>query len=221
MRKDYNLEKRKFVIAGFIVVLVMIYIGRLFVLQVGDSKYKENADSNAFLEKTIYPSRGLVYDRNGKLVVYNQPAYDVMMIPKDVQPFDTLDFCQTLQITPEELNRRIETMKKGRNYSAYTQQVLLPHISAQDYGRLQEKLYRFPGFYIVQRILRQYNVTCGANVLGNIREVNQNDIDRDEYYRPGDYIGDLGVEKSYEKWLRGRKGKEILIRDALRHWASV
>lgn len=215
MRKDYNLEKRKFVIAGFIVVLVMIYIGRLFVLQVGDSKYKENADSNAFLEKTIYPSRGLVYDRNGKLVVYNQPAYDVMMIPKDVQPFDTLDFCQTLQITPEELNRRIETMKKGRNYSAYTQQVLLPHISAQDYGRLQEKLYRFPGFYIVQRILRQYNVTCGANVLGNIREVNQSDIDRDEYYRPGDYIGDLGVEKSYEKWLRGRKGKEILIRDAL------
>ena len=202
-------------IAGFIVVLVMIYIGRLFVLQVGDSKYKENADSNAFLEKTIYPSRGLIYDRMGKLVVYNQPAYDVMMIPKDVQPFDTLDFCQTLQITPEELNRRIETMKKGRNYSAYTQQVLLPHISAQDYGRLQEKLYRFPGFYIVQRILRQYNVTCGANILGNIREVNQSDIDGDDYYRPGDYIGDLGVEKSYEKWLRGRKGKEILIRDAL------
>ena len=215
MRKDYNLEKRKFVIAGFIVVLVMIYIGRLFVLQVGDSKYKENADSNAFLEKTIYPSRGLIYDRRGKLVVYNQPAYDVMMIPKDVQPFDTLDFCQTLQITPAELNRRIETMKKGRNYSAYTQQVLLPHISAQDYGRLQEKLYRFPGFYIVQRILRQYNVTCGANILGNIREVNQADIDSDSYYRPGDYIGDLGVEKSYEKWLRGRKGKEILIRDAL------
>ena len=215
MRKDYNLEKRKFVIAGFIVVLVIIYIARLFVLQVGDSKYKENADSNAFLEKTIYPSRGLVFDREGKLVVYNQPAYDVMMIPKDVQPFDTLDFCQTLQITKEELLRRIETMKKGRNYSAYTQQILLPHISAQDYGRLQEKLYRFPGFYIVQRILRQYNVTCGANILGNIREVNQNDIDRDEYYRPGDYIGDLGVEKSYEYWLRGRKGKEILIRDAL------
>ena len=202
-------------IAGFIVVLVMIYIVRLFVLQVGDSKYKENADSNAFLEKTIYPSRGLVFDRNDSLVVYNQPAYDVMMIPKDVQPFDTLDFCQTLQISKDELLHRIETMKKGRNYSAYTQQILLPHISAQDYGRLQEKLYRFPGFYIVQRILRQYNVTCGANILGNIREVNQNDIDRDSYYRPGDYIGDLGVEKSYEKWLRGRKGKEILIRDAL------
>ncbi|MBO7610470.1 MAG: penicillin-binding protein 2 [Muribaculaceae bacterium] len=215
MRKDYNLEKRKFVIAGFIVVLVLIYIGRLFVLQVGDSKYKENADSNAFLEKTIYPSRGLIFDRNDSLVVYNQPAYDVMMIPKDVQPFDTLDFCQTLQISKEELLRRIETMKKGRNYSAYTQQILLPHISAQDYGRFQEKLYRFPGFYIVQRILRQYNVTCGANILGNIREVNQSDIDRDDYYRPGDYIGDLGVEKSYEKWLRGRKGKEILIRDAL------
>lgn len=202
-------------IGGFITLLVIIYIVRLFILQVGESKYKENADSNAFLEKIIYPSRGLIFDRNDSLVVYNQPAYDVMLIPKDVQPFDTLDFCHTLQITREEFDRRWQAMKNNKNYSGYTQQILLPHISAQDYGRLQEKLYRFPGFFIVNRVLRQYNVNVGANILGNIREANASDIEHDDYYRPGDYVGDLGVEKSYEKWLRGRKGKEVLIRDAL------
>ena len=215
MRKDYNLEKRKFVIGGFIVVLALVYIARLFVLQLSDGKYKDSANSNAFVEKIIYPSRGLIYDRKGRLVVYNQPAYDLVMIPKDVQEFDTVGFCNTLQITREEFDHRIETMKKGRNYSAYTQQIFMNHLTAQDYGRLNEKLSRYPGFFIVQRILRKYNYTCAANVLGDIREVNQKDIDRDSYYRPGDLTGDLGVEKSYERFLRGKKGKEILIRDAL------
>ena len=218
MRKDYNLEKRKYVIGGLIVLIVMIYIGRLFELQVVDTHYKENADSNAFLRKTIYPSRGLIYDRNGKLVVYNQPAFDLVMIPKDVQPFDTTDFCNTLQITREQFDQYMADMKdphKNRNYSAYTQQIFMNHLSARDYGRIQEKLYRFPGFFIVQRILRKYNYNTAANVLGDIREVNANDIEKDSYYRPGDYTGDLGIEKSYEPFLRGRKGMEILIRDAL------
>jgi len=215
VRKDYSLEKRKYVIGGFILVIVLIYVGRLVQLQVLDSNYKAHADSNAFMEKVIYPSRGLIYDRNGKLVVYNQPAYDLMMIPKDVTPFDTTDLCNTLQITREEFDQRWQEMKKGRNYSAYSQQVFINHLSAQDYGRLQEKLYRFPGFFIVQRILRQYNYNVAANVLGDIREVNAKDIEKDSYYRPGDYTGDLGIEKSYESYLRGRKGSEILIRDAL------
>lgn len=217
MRKDYRLEKRKYVIGGFIFVLVIIYIVRLFNLQVCDSSYKENADSNAFLKKTIYPSRGYIYDRNGKLVVYNQPAYDVVMVPRDVLPFDTLDFCKTLRITREEFDQRIADLKdphKNPNYSSYTQQTLISQLSAQDYGRLQEKLYRFPGFFIQRRILRQYKYPNAANILGNIREVNQKDIENDDYYRPGDYTGDLGVEKSYEKELRGRNGVEILIRDA-------
>jgi penicillin-binding protein 2 len=158
-----------------------------------------------------------MYDRNGELVVYNQPAYDVMLIPKDVQPFDTLDFCNTLNITPEQLKQRFEDMKDKRlnpGYSSYTQQRLISQLSSQDYGRLQEKLYRVPGFFIQKRILRQYNHSAAANVLGNIREVSGNDIKHDEYYAPGDYTGDLGVEKSYENYLRGTKGVEILIRDA-------
>jgi penicillin-binding protein 2 len=214
VRKDYNLEKRKLVIGGFIVAIVIIYIIRLVQLQVLDSTYKAHADNNAFMEKVIYPSRGLIYDRNDSLVVYNSPEYDLMMIPKDVLPFDTIDFCNTLKISREEFDRRLQEMQKGRSYSSFTQQVFMNHLSPEDYGRLQEKLYRFPGFFVVQRILRQYNYHVAANVLGDIREVNARDIENDSYYRPGDYTGDLGIEKSYEQWLRGVKGKEILIRDA-------
>ena len=194
MRKDYKLEKRKYVIGGFIVAIVLIFIIRLFELQVCDSKYKQYADSNAFLRKTVYPSRGLIYDRNGELIVYNQPAYDVMMIPRDVQPFDTLDFCSTLQISRAEFDQRMRDLRENPSYSSYSQQTFMTHLSAKDYGRLQEKLYRFPGFFIQKRILRQYNHLAGANFLGNIREVNSRDIERDDYYRPGDYTGDLGIE---------------------------
>lgn len=214
MRKDYNLEKRKYVICGFFIVIALIYCVRLFTLQIADSKYKQSADTNAFLRKTVYPSRGLIYDRNGELVVYNQPSYDVMLIPRDVHGFDTLDFCATLNITPEQLDRRFADMKASAGYSSYTPQRLIGHLSVQDYGRLQEKLYRFPGFFIQKRILRQYNHLAAPHVLGNIREANSTDIKNDDYYSPGDYCGDLGVEKSYESYLRGVKGVEILIRDA-------
>lgn len=198
-------------------LLVIIYTIKLFELQILDTQYKENADSNAFFRKVIYASRGLIYDRSGKLIVYNQPAYDIVMIPRDIQEFDTIDFCNTLRITKEQLKQRFEDLKNPRinaNYSAYTQQTLISHLSTQDYGRIQEKLYKFPGFFIQKRVIRQYNEICAANVLGNIREVNGNDIEKDDYYKPGDYAGDLGVEKSYEKILRGSKGEEILIRDA-------
>ena len=217
MRKDYKLEKRKYVIGGFIVVIAFIYLLRLFNLQVIDSRYKDSADSNAFLRKAIYPSRGIIYDRDGRLVVYNQPAYDVMMIPRDVQQFDTLDFCRTVSITPAQLRRRLADMRDKRlnpGYSSYSPQRLLTHLSPEDYGRLQEKLYRFPGLFVQKRILRQYSYPVAANVLGNIREVSQSDIDADPEYAPGDYTGDLGIEKSYEHFLRGKKGQEIFIRDA-------
>ena len=217
MRKNYNLEKRKYIIGGFVLLIGLIYLIRLFDLQINDEQYKQSADSNAFLKKTVYPSRGLIYDRNGELVVFNQPAYDVMLIPRDVQPFDTLDFCRTINITPEQSLKRLSDMKDKRlnpGYSSYTPQRLISQLSVEDYGRLQEKLYRFPGFFIQKRILRQYKTPTAANVLGNIREVNRDDIDRDPYYSPGDYTGDLGIEKSYEQHLRGVKGVEILMRDA-------
>lgn len=215
--REYELEKRRFVIAGLIIVISVLYIVRLFNLQVADETFKKNADSNAFLRKTIYPSRGMIYDRKGRLIVFNQPAYDVMVIPKEIHDLDSLDLCSTLQITLPELRKKFEEMRDTRRnpgYSSFTQQVLIRHLSLEDYGRLQEKLYRFPGFFIQKKTLRKYNSTSGANILGNIREVNQNDIDNDPYYRAGDYTGDLGIEKNYETYLRGKKGQEILIRDA-------
>lgn len=217
MRKDYNLAKRRWVIIAFLLVIAAIFAVRLWDLQLHDSKYKESADSNAFLKKTIYPSRGLMYDRNGELVVFNQPAYDVMIIVHDAQNFDSVGFCNTLGITMQELRDRFAAMRDPRRnpgFSKYSPQRLISHLSAADYGCLQEKLYRFPGLFIQKRVLRQYNYAAAANVLGNIREVNARDVEKDPYYVGGDYIGDLGVEKSYEAYLRGIKGTEILIRDA-------
>ena len=198
-------------------MIVLIYVVRLFSLQIGDGRYKESADSNAFLRRVIYPARGLVYDRNDRLIVLNKPAYDVMLIPKDVAPFDTALLCKVLNITPEQLREKWADMKdthKNPGYSAYTQQKLITHLSQEDYGRLQEKLYMFPGFFIQNRSVREYSTVAGANILGNIREVSAGDIERDRYYKRGDYTGDLGIEKSYETALRGRKGVEILMKDA-------
>lgn len=219
MAKDYTLEKRKYIIGGFIAVVVLIFIIRLFNLQVSDGTYKENAESNAFFRKVLYPSRGLIYDRNGRLVVLNQPEYDVMLIPKDIgQHFDTLGLCEVLNISKQELMDKWADMKNPRKnpgYSAYTPQKLMSHLSQEDYGRLQEKLYLFPGFYVQKRNVREYATHSAANILGNIREVNAKDVENDRYYRSGDYTGDLGVEKSYEPFLRGVKGVEILMKDAL------
>lgn len=219
MRKDYSLSNRKFVIGGFIITIVLIYLVRLFTLQIGNDVYKESADSNAFLRRIMYPARGLVYDRNGELVVLNRPAYDVMLIPRDLgaSGFDTLALCEILNISKQELLQRFDDMKNPRKnpgYSTYTPQKLISHLSQEDYGRLQEKLYLFPGFFIQKRTVREYATPAGANVLGNIREVSSGDIERDPYYRAGDYTGDLGIEKSYESVLRGRKGVEILMKDA-------
>lgn len=196
-----------------------VYIVRLYNLQVADDQYKENAISNAFLRRVIYPARGLIYDRNGRLLVFNQPAYDVMLIPKDVgKDLDTMALCEALNLTREQLRQKWAEMKDPRRnpgYSAYTPQKLVSHLSQEDYGRLQEKLYLFPGFFVQKRTIREYNSPAAANILGNIREVNIKDIERDDYYRSGDYTGDLGMEKSYEEVLRGKKGVEILMKDAL------
>lgn len=218
MKRDYTFAKRKYIIGGFITLLVCIYLVRLFDLQVREDKYKENAISNAFLRRVIYPARGLMYDRTGRLLVFNQPAYDVMLIPKDVgKDVDTLALSKVLNIPMDELRKRWEEMKDPRRnpgYSAYTPQKLISHLSQEDYGRLQEKLYLFPGFFIQKRTVRQYSSHAAGNILGNIREVSARDVEADPYYRPGDYTGDLGVEKSYEGALRGQKGVEILMKDA-------
>ena len=217
MKRDFNLEKRKYILGGSVVIVVLIYLIRLFSLQIMSEDYKKNADSNAFLNKVQYPSRGVMYDRNDKLLVYNQPAYDVTLVMNEIENLDTLDLCKTLNITVDYFKRRISEMKDRRSnpgYSRYTPQVFMTQLSAEECGVFQEKLFKFSGFYIQRRIIRQYTYNAAAHVLGDIAEVSKKDIAEDDYYVRGDFIGKQGVERSYEKVLRGEKGVEILLRDA-------
>ena len=215
--KDYTLEKRKYVIGMAAVVIVLIYVIRLFDLQIMTDDYKKNADSNAFLNKIQYPSRGAIYDRNGKLLVFNQPAYDITFVPREVTQLDTLDLCRALNITFEQFQKRMKDVKNrwmNPGYSKYTHQVFMTQLSAEECGVFQEKLFKFPGFYIQRRTIRQYTYDAAGHALGDIGEVSKKDIEADNYYIRGDYIGKQGIEKSYEKYLRGEKGVEILLRDA-------
>ena len=213
--KDYSLDYRKYVIGAVATVIVVVYIVRLFTLQLMSDDYKKNADSNAFMKKVDFPSRGVITDRNGELLVYNQPSYDVMVVMNEAKDhIDTLDFCQSLGITRREFDERMARVKNTRGYSRFTQQMFMSQLSEQDFSIFQEKLFRFPGFYVQRRSIRQYEYPYAAHVLGDVAEVSPADIENDDYYQPGDYIGKLGVERSYERQLRGEKGVQILLRDA-------
>jgi len=215
---SHEFDYRKYVIGLVAIVIVVTYIIRLFMLQITSDDYKKSADSNAFLKKIEYPSRGIISDRNGKLMVYNQPSYDIMVVMNEAKGrIDTLEFCKALSITQEEFDKRMAAMKdRSRNpgYSRFTQQLFISQLSDKDFSSFQEKMFRFPGFYVQKRAVRQYTSGMAAHVLGDVAEVSPADIEADDYYQPGDYIGKLGVERSYEKELRGEKGIQILLRDA-------
>lgn len=216
--KDFNLENRRLVIGGVAVAIVVIYIVRLFTLQLMSDDYKKNADSNAFQKKIEYPSRGIITDRSGKLLVYNQPAYDIMVVMNEENGrLDTAEFCDALGITKEFFIKRMNDIKdrsKNPGYSRFTQQQFMSQLSDKVFSIFREKMFRFPGFYIQKRSVRQYQYPYAAHVLGDVAEVSEGDIEEDDYYQSGDYIGKQGVERSYEKLLRGEKGVQILLRDA-------
>lgn len=218
MDKEYGLEYRRYVIAGVAIFIVTVYIIRLFTLQIMSDDYKKNADSNAFLKKVEFPARGVISDRNGKLLVYNQNAYDIMVVMNEEKGrLDTTEFCNSLGITKEFFIKRMEEIKdrnKNPGYSRFTQQLFMSQLSEKEFSVFQEKIYRFPGFYVQRRSVRQYTMPYATHVLGDVAEVSAADIEEDSYYQPGDYIGKMGVEKSYEKQLRGEKGVQIMLRDA-------
>lgn len=212
-----NLQKRRWILAGFMTAIVVIYIFRLFTLQIIETKYKTGADSNAFLKKTVFPPRGLIYDRNNTLLVYNKPAYDIALIMREIHDLDTLAFCRALNITKPFFIERIAEIKdrkKNLGYSSYTPQVFLTQLGIEDIATIQQYMYKFPGFYIQNRTLREYAFPHAAHVLGNIGEVSRRRIENDTYYKQGDYAGRDGIEYTYEKSLRGEKGTEILLRDS-------
>ena len=213
-----ELSNRRHVISGIAILIVVIYIVRLFMLQIMSDDYRKSADSNAFLKKVEYPARGVIYDRNKKLLVYNQPSYDIMVVMNETKGrIDTLELCDALGITREYFDKRMADIKdrnKNPGYSRFTQQVFMTQLDEMDFSVFREKLFRFPGFYIQRRTIRQYQYPYAAHVLGDVAEVSQGDIEDDDYYMRGDYIGKLGVERYYEKQLRGVKGMQILLRDA-------
>ncbi len=196
---------------GAILILVMLaYVGRLFQLQVIDKTYRLSASNNVLRYVTQYPARGLIYDRNGNLLVHNEAAYDVMINPRQLTAFDTADFCQILGVTREQID---ESIKAARKYSLYKPSPFLKQISAQTYALFQEKLYKFPGFFVQPRTLRKYADSTAAHVLGYVGEVDERTIEENPYYTMGDYIGINGVEKTYEELLRGKKGVNVYMVD--------
>lgn len=216
MASDHSFEHRKYVIGGIAVVIVVVYILRLLTLQLMSDDYKKTADSNAFRKEIQYPSRGLITDRNGTLLVYNEPSYNIMVVMNEQRGVDTLDFCRTVGITPEYYARRMAEIKdrtKNPGYSRYTPQLFIGQIPAEEFSVFREKLFRFNGFYAEKRSTRRYADAAAAHILGDVGEVNEADIEADDYYRSGDYIGKIGVERSYERQLRGEKGMRIMLRD--------
>ena len=204
-------------VAAVVVIIGIVYIAQLFNLQILSPQYRDYADSNAFLRRTLYPARGAIYDRNGELLVYNRPTYDVMMVVREMNRFDTLDFCKTLNIDLHRfhaLDAEMKDRRRNPGYSSYTPQLFMSQLNVEEYGLLQEKLYKFPGIYIQSRTERQYTRPNMGLILGYVAEVDRNKMAADPYYVRGDYVGKSGIELSHEEDLRGEKGVEILLRDA-------
>ncbi len=187
-----------------------IFFVKLFSLQVLDKDYDKLSQNNAIIEIEVYPERGFIYDRNGKILVSNQPSYDIMIIPENLSPFDTLSFCKLTGTSKIEL---IKNLESARKFSMRLPSVVVNQVSKENYAKLQEQMWKFQGFFIQKKSIRDYRVNFGANVLGYVSEVNTEDLKNDKYYRQGDLIGRQGVEKSYEKELRGKKGKKFLQKD--------
>ncbi len=211
-----NLYSKTILVRYLILLVGLIFLIRLFYIQVVDDKYVIAAENNSTRTETIYPSRGLIYDRNGELIVYNEPAYDVTFTPRFTKPYDTLLLCDLLRIEPSYLKKRIrEHRRRRRSYRLSCRLVKL--ISARDYGRFVEHIDKFPGFRVIQRSVRRYQHPYAAHVLGRYAEIPKERLRTKKFkdkYKPGEYIGITGVENSYEDVLKGEKGRKIYYVDA-------
>ncbi len=201
---------RKILLSSIIIIIGITFIGRLSYLQIFRFSPNQVMEDPAIKAIYDYPERGYIYDRNGKLLVGNDPAYDVMVIPREVKSLDTIEFCGLLGIDKEKF---IKSLKKAKTYSSRLPSVLVHQLSKEDYARLQEKMRKYTGFYIQKRSLRYYDTSSGANVLGYISEVNERDLAKNKYYIQGELTGRTGVEKQYEELLRGRKGVQYIQKD--------
>ena len=212
MKNNSNLSDRKFIISGFFILIAIIYIIRLFYIQIIDDRYKLDARNNAFRYRTEYPVRGYIFDRKGKLLVFNEPSYDLLVTPKLAKNCDTMALCKILEISKEDFMRRMKKACQAPN-SPRKESIFEKQLSNKVYATLQEKLYRFKGFDVQARTVRKYPRPIGAHLLGYVGEVTKEKATKDPYYREGDYIGISGIERSYEEELRGKKGTQIVMVD--------
>jgi len=204
---------RRYIIQGIFIAVAAVIVARLFYLQVIDRSYLLSANNNVLRKMVIYPARGAIFDRNGKALVQNEPVYDLMVTPREVRHIDTALFCRLIDIDQRGFENR---MKRARNHSPYRASVFEKQLSAATYASFQEHLYKFRGFYVQNRTVRSYPDSIAPQVMGYIQEVNDRDIERSNgFYRPGDYIGASGIERSYEELLRGRRGVKNQMVDAL------
>lgn len=207
-----QLFNRKYIVQGLFIVIALILLGKLFYIQIISDKAFSSAESNVLRKIYKYPARGAILDRNMKVIVQNEPVYDLMVTPNEVKPFDTLALANALEITTEDVRKKL---KKARAQSNYQATFFERQISVQSYARLQEIMYRFPGFRTQDRTVRHYPDSIAGQLFGYVKEVSPDDIEKSEgYYKPGDFIGKSGLERSYEDFLRGEKGVVNTLYDA-------
>jgi len=204
---------KKYIISGIILIVFIIIVIKLFFIQIIEQSYKLSASNNVLRYIPQYPARGLIFDRKGNLIVCNQASYDLIVIKNEVKAFDTTEFASILGISKDQVKDGFIQIKKVKGYSPFKPSVFLKQVSAITYAILQEKLYKFPGFDVRPRTLRTYNKKIAAHLFGYIGEVDDEIVSKNPYYQPGDYIGINGLEKSYEKELRGKKGVTIYMVD--------
>lgn len=203
-------SKRKNIIIFIFFTVGVIFVVRLFFLQVVNSTYKRSATKNVLREVVEFPSRGLIYGRKGELLVFNQTVYDLMATPREIGRFDTTALCDIIDVSKDDL---ISELNKAKRYSSYQPSVVAKLIPPIRYAFLKEKIYKYPGFYLQTRNIRNYTYNSAAHVLGYIGEVSPSTIQKDNYYKSGDYIGVSGIERAYEKELRGKKGVSLYLVD--------
>jgi len=205
-----NLSERKYLVSGLFLLVGIIFIARLFSIQVLDKKWTVKAAHITERALTVYPARGVIYDRNHQLLVGNIAVYDLMVVPRELKDFDTLKLCSLIEMPKAEL---ISSLQAAKRYSRYKPSTLVKQIPADDYVNIAENITQFPGLYGQSRSMRAYPDSIAAHAVGYISEVTKSNLEKDAFYRSGDYIGVNGLERVYEKNLRGKKGVNIMLVD--------
>src|SRR5688572_16434697 len=208
-------EGRKEIIQIIFIFFGILFLIKLFFVQILNERYAQLANSNAILKETDYPFRGLIYDRNGKLLVYNTPEYDLHIIKKEVVNFDSARFCAVFDLTREQLRATFKELKSRKEYSPVKPTIFLRQLSTFDFARIQEHIDEFRGFSIQPRTTRAYTTKALANAVGYVSEISKSQLERDttKIYRQRDYLGQSGIESQYEKILSGKRGMRFKLRN--------